>query len=235
MTDIVGIFYKTIKNNFVLLFVCSGILLFSSCDKDEDIEPVAFLSVVNACPKTSNLEFALDNNRVYLYGFDYNDYVQYIPAITGSRIFSLYKRAESNQLFTTSIQLVEDKHYTFFVTDTISKIEGVLLRDSTRYAGKDSIRIRFANMSPDIPAVDFYFQGNATPIATNISYKTAGNFFSIPDMEDAVIEVRTTGNSTVLATSDKMDLHHQNIYTVWCSGFKGATDNARVAISYMKH
>ncbi|MFT3902590.1 MAG: DUF4397 domain-containing protein [Niabella sp.] len=212
---------------------------FTSCDLHDDdyydLPPAANVDIIHSSPKAPYLDASFDANRLYLNYFDYLKHTGYQRAWQGNRTFTVYYRNSGMPIVEKSISLQNDKHYSVFITDTLSKTDIVLLRDSTRYASGDSLRIRFANMSPDVPAMDFYIQGKDEPVATNVPYKQAVDFASLKAANNVVFEARAAGQSTVLATSVKTDLVPQGVYTVWTSGFKGATDDARVTIGRMRH
>lgn len=214
-------------------------LIFSSCKKNNDDvnwPDAAVLTVVHGSPKSPRLDFALDSNRLKLYNFSYTKYLFNQLAYTGKRLLSVYKYNENTKLLTKEITLEKDKNYTLFLVDSLSKIDAVLLQNTTRAAGQDSVRIKFANMSPDVPAMDFYIKGQSTPVASNVAYKSAADFISVKAGYDQVIEVREAGQPTVLAASLPINLPPGNIYTIWTSGFKGLSSaEGRVVVSDIRH
>lgn len=212
---------------------------FGSCLKSDHVEnvPAAYVSFIHSAPKTSALDVELDPNRLWLNNFNYLNHTYYRRAIPGNRTIKVFQAisAAKTPIFSVSHDFVADKSYSVFIVDTASKMTAVVLRDSTRKAEGDSARIRFANMIPDVSAVDFYVQGRTAPVATNIAYKSAVNFMSIKAEPDVVFEVRQAGTSTVLATSQKLNIGTGRIYTFWSSGFKNLTDNGKVVIDGMLH
>ncbi len=208
---------------------------FTSCLKSEPPTPVAYLNVIHSSTGDAGLNFALDHNRVYYHNFIYGKYTGYFRAFPGTRSFKVYERNDDNPLITNNINLLENKHYSVFIVDTSANMETVLLRDSTRAVGQDSVRIRFANMSPDVPAMDFYVQGESTPIASNVAYKTAVDFVSRKLTKDMVFEVKKTGQNTVLATSNKYNLWDRRVYTFWSSGYQAGTGDRQLKIFGMIH
>ncbi|HRN47691.1 MAG TPA: DUF4397 domain-containing protein [Niabella sp.] len=223
------IFYAT----FLSLFLVA--VSFTSCLKSEPPTPVAYLNVIHSSAGDEGLNFALDHNRVYYQNFRYGKYTGYFRAFPGTRAFKVYERNNDNPLITNNINLIENKHYSVFIVDTSANMEAVLLRDSTQAAGQDSIRIRFANMSPDVPAMDFYLQGENTPIASNVAYKTAVDFVSKKLTKDMVFEVKKSGQNTVLATSDKYNLWDRRVYTIWSGGYQAGTGDRKLKIFGMIH
>jgi len=230
---------KPINSLFsVLVALASLPLIFSSCLKDDDVEfpDAAVVTFIHGSPKTPRLDIKLDENRLNIADLSYTKYWNNQNAYIGNRTLSVYRRGESTAILTKAISLEKDKHYSVFLVDSASKIDAVLLQNSSRPAAQDSVRIKFANMSPDVPKMDFYIKGQSTPFATNVSYKEAADFVSVKAGYDQIIEVKEAGQSVVLAASLPMNLTHRNIYTVWTSGFRGIpSGEGQIVISNVKH
>lgn len=223
---------------YVSIISVSIVLIFSSCNKNDEVElpDAAVITFVHGSPKTPRLDLKLDENRLNITDLSYTKYWNNQNAYTGNRTLNVYRHGESTAILTKSISLEKDKHYSLFLVDSASKIDAVLLQNSSRATGEDSVRIKFANMSPDVPAMDFYIKGQSTPFATNVTYKNAADFISVKAGYDQIIEVKQSGQSAVLAASLPMNLLNRNIYTVWTSGFKGIpTGEGRIVISNIKH
>lgn len=214
-------------------------LLFSSCLKDNDdidMPDAAIVTFVHASPKSPRLDIGLDNNRLGLNNFTYTSYWNNQRAYTGNRNLKVYRYGESNTIYTKDVSFEVDKHYSVFLADSGSKMEAIVLQNSSRSTTQDSARVKFANMSPDVPAMDFYIKGQTTPVATNVAYKSAADFISLKAGYDIIFEVRAAGTPTVLAPSLPVRLAGGNIYTIYASGFKGlATAEGRVTVSSIKH
>ncbi len=229
-------FFNPIQSlSIAMLLLAVG---FTSCKKNNDIVRIdaAVLTVVHGSPKSPRLDFSLDNNRLNLYNFSYTKYLYNQLAYTGNRSLSVYRHGEDTKLLTKEIALDKDKNYTLFIVDSLSNMDAVLIQNTTRAAGQDSIRIKFANMSPDVPSMDFYIKGQSSPIVTGVTYQSATDFMSLKAGPDQVIEVRQTGQSAVLAASLPLNLQRGNIYTIWTSGFKGlATAEGGVVVSDIRH
>jgi hypothetical protein len=211
----------------VLLFVMTG------CSKSAqyptsttNISSVAMVSVVHASPEMSAIDIAFDNNRLNLSFFNYADRVDYFKVYSGNRKFSVFREKNYEALFAKNMYLIPEKYYTIFIVDTLSKMDAVLLQDSSRAPGTDSVRIRFANMSPDLNSVDLYAQGFTAPIATKMNYKSASDFISIKAANDVVFTIRTSGTNSTIAASDKINLITGNFYTIWIAGFMASGANA---------
>lgn len=179
---------------------------------------VAFVSVVHAAPQTGSLQFAFNNNRVNIDIFNFTDRVNYLNAFSGQRRFAAFLKGSSDTLVAKNITLQQNKNYTVFITDVPGKTDAVLVRDSSRAPGADSVRIRFANMSPDLGSLDLYVGGSSTPSATNIAFKTAGDFVSFKAANNVTLEVRRSGSKDAFLQLKGINLVSGNYYTVWSTG-----------------
>ena len=226
---------STLRNS---IWLSAIVLLLASCSKNKDTQwpDAAIVTVVNASPKSPWLDFSLDNNRLNLIDFSYTSYWNNQRAYTGNRKLSVFKYKDKTPLFTKNITLDKDKHYTIFIADSSSKMEAVILNNVSKSAAADSVRIKFANMSPDVAAMDFYVKGEATASATNVTYKNAADFISLKSGYNAIIEVREHGTSNILGASLPINLSGGNIYTIYTSGFKGIpSGEGRVTVSSIRH
>ncbi|WP_346237161.1 DUF4397 domain-containing protein [Niabella insulamsoli] len=226
-------FFNLIFSKNLLTLSLLAVVL-ASCSKSDDYQNLpdaAAVAIIHASAGTPALDVALDNNRLGVNYFDYTDRIEYFRAYTGNRMLKVYNAGAStaNPIFSKSLNFDVNKYYSVFLVDTASKMDAVLIRDSTRSAGADSVRIRFANMSPDAAGLSLYVGDNTTPIASNIPYKTAGNFFSYKAETGVVFKVKNAAG-TLLATYEPVNLRWGNIYTIWCGGYVGGSDAAGTRI-----
>ncbi|MCH5685601.1 DUF4397 domain-containing protein [Niabella sp. W65] len=169
-----------------------------SCSKSDNryyqniSAPFAQVEIAHAVAGGPALDAAFDQNRLAVKTFNFTDRIDYLRVSPGQRNFKVLdgSTATANQLFAKNLNFQKGQFYSLFIVDTASKMDVVALKDSSRSAGSDSVRIRFANMSPDAPGLDLYVKGVATPIATNITYKNAGEFFSYKAALNVTFEVK---------------------------------------------
>lgn len=225
------------------IIICLSLaFVVSSCSKSfSDKYPnapvgVAYVSVVHAAPQTGSLQFSFDQNRVNIDIFNFTDRVNYLNTFAGSRRFAAFLKGSTDTLVAKNITVQSGKNYTVFIADVPGKTDAVLVRDSSRAPGGDSVRIRFANMSPNIGNLDLYINGHSEPIATNVNFKTASNFISIKAMNEVTLEARRSGQNTVIAKSLKLNLVSGNYYTVWSAGLEEAvSEMARLQVLTFRH
>lgn len=213
-----------------------------SCKKSDSIHYAndvysfngARVKVIHASPQTTALDIGFDNDRLLLNYFAYTSYTNYLPITLGANIFSIYKTGYSNSIFSKSINF-ENKYYSVFIIDTASKMDVAVLQDNNTPPGKDSVRIRFANMSPDAGSLDFYMQGIDVPTATNINFKTATEFMTLKS-GNVVFEIKKSGQNTLVSSSVNLNLTAGNFYTIWAGGFQSlTTDIGKLRVESIIH
>lgn len=215
-----------------------GLLAFASCSKSDSRNPgyisapFAQVEIAHAVPGISVLDAAFDQNRLGVKTFVFTDRIDYLRVSPGQRNLKVFNAsaATSNQIFAKDLNFEAGKFYSLFIVDTASKMDIVSLKDSSRSAGPDSVRIRFANMSPDAPGLDLYVQGSSTPLATNVTYKNAGDFLSFKAALNVRFEIKRTGQPEVLAMSDAYNLVSGKIYTIWSGGYINGSEAGKTKI-----
>ena len=207
-------------------------LSFSSCIKNKnneaDTTPVALMSVINLSPGSQPLDFYLDNNKANTSAFGFADGLDYIRAYTGKRTATFYVSATQTKLKSDTMTLGANKAYTLFLANLPATPEFVLLRDTLTQPAADKAGIRFINLSPNAPAVDFAIKGGAV-LATNRSFKGYTIFVPVAGNTKITLEIRQAGTTTVLASLSDITPKTGSLYTIWLQGLSGATDQTKLA------
>ncbi len=240
-----------------------ALALFSSCKKNEitltdaDVaDGQAQFKLVYFSPSLLNpsVQLNVNGNRVsYLIpygtpfpGGGYNtggsnnsDYVAITPGNAAISL-SIPKKGtsvDSVVVYNQSFDLQADKKYTLFTTDSVPTVsaflaEDVLVRPDSGYAG-----LRFVNLMPNVPAVDFY--QNGVLIKANVAFKTATAFENISIANNpGQFQIKAAGSSTVLAsypTSATFVLTNTRVYTIMARGYSGVTDARKPTVSLILH
>ncbi|HEY4937159.1 MAG TPA: DUF4397 domain-containing protein [Puia sp.] len=204
------------KGNLILnaVLVCS-IVLFITCKKEVNtiyqtpLSDSSRISITNAPPAVSNLQFYLNNQPVSLpnaplsfgqtaYAFYINDANPYHPDTTllpYINISSGYQQLGfgsfgSSDIFSNLNDKFEPGNsYSVFITDTVhhGQITTVLLHDYVGKADSTKGQIRFLNLSPDAPPLDLWAYLNAGPNG----YKVSSGCAYIPNDFNSFINAET--------------------------------------------
>lgn len=197
---------------------------------------VTGVKVVHAAPKLASINVLLNNIKTTFKSFNYTDYTGYILITRpGVNVFSVFIENNNNPILTKSLEFTNGKSYTVFITDTLPKLNAVSVLDAPITApGKDSVRLRFANMSSDAGPLDLYIRGKEKPVAENITYGSATIFMNVLKAEEVIFEVKPARQNTVIAVSNKINLLSGEFYTLMTSGYSGTKDAGHIRLSLVK-
>jgi hypothetical protein len=203
-------------------------ILLSSCAKNNNTvvsTPLAGLAVVNASPDAGPVDFFIGSSKITGSALSLGDYTFYFSAYSGKSSGIFYQTGTSNIIDETSLNLTASTYYTLFLANVKATPDLVLLKDSVYKPTTGYTNIRFVDLSPDAPAVDFVLKGGAK-IASNVSYKGYTGFLPVLLPSGTALDtlqIVQTGTSTVLATVPPTNYIGTADYTVWFYGLANTT------------
>lgn len=246
------------KNIKIFYIVFLAALIISGCKKNEikltDVEIVkdeALFKIGYFSPNSTNpgVQLKLNGQRVsYVFtnatpfpGGGYNtggsnnsDYLVVTPGATEVKIS--IPKAGSNEdslvLLTQTVTLDGKKKYSMFTSDSIPTMSAFLVEDIISTPDSGFARVRFTNLMPNVPAVDFY--QNGVLIKANVALKTCSDFQDISIAGNPCnFQIRPAGAlpaSPALAVypaSATFTLVNTRIYTIIARGYSGFADANR--------
>jgi hypothetical protein len=203
------------KGNLILnaVLIC-GMVISISCKKEvnniyQSISDSSSISITNASPAVSNLQFYLNNQPVLLpnaplsfgqtayatYVNDANPYhpdttlLPYINISSGYQQLGFGSSGSNNTFSNLNSKFEPGNSYSVFITDTIhhGQITTVLLHDYIGKTDSTHAQIRFLNLSPDAPSLDLWGYLNAGADG----YKVSSNCGYIPNDFNSLINGQT--------------------------------------------
>jgi hypothetical protein len=204
-------------------------VLFSSCMKDNTSTLVtqssSLVLFVQAAPDLPPIDFYLDNSIVNTTALSYTGGINYLNVYTNTKAAYIYNHSTSAKLLTDSLHLKANTAYSLFLANTPANPQFVLLTDTIKQPAANSAGIRFINLSPDAPAVDFAITGG-TVISSNQAFKSFTVFNPLPGNQTYTFVVRQAGTNTVLATLPAVYITTGTTYTFWFGGLAAGTTSA---------
>lgn len=193
----------------------SSFVFFINCKKEivnvyqTPLTDSSSISITNASPAVSNLQFYLNNQPVSLpnaplsfgqtayalYVNDANPYhpdttlLPYINISSGYQQLGFGSYGSSDIFGILNNKFEPGNRYSIFITDTVhhGQITTVLLHDFIGKTDSTKGQIRFLNLSPDAPALDLWAYLNAGPTGINL----ASNCAYIPNDFNSLINAQT--------------------------------------------
>ena len=138
--------------------------------------------------------------------------------------------ADSIVLFQTDITLESGRSQSLHICDTAANTQAIMVSDDRLAADSGTVKYNFVHLIPNVPAIDLYF--GTTIVAANVPYKGNKTFSMALPAAVLAWTIRPAGDAvTSLATypaaSSTATVTNKRVYTVFASGFKGATDATR--------
>jgi hypothetical protein len=215
------IYSKTLKRLMAVVGAgCLLSVLFTSCLKstnDYNPPPSAYVAFIQASPDQVPLDLYFNSNKVNQLAVQYGDGLDYFKAYTGLRTVNIYTTSNMNKIFSDTIRLSPNIAYSLFLVNTVANPGILLLTDSISKPAPGKATLRFVNVSPDAPAVDFAVKDSAA-FVSNKAFKGASSFIPKDGGKTYTFEVRQHGTSTVLTTLSNVTLNSGQVYTVWFHG-----------------
>ncbi len=228
--------------------------LLAGCDKDEniklrDVEIVnnnALLKIAYFSPtqRNPNVQIKINGMRVsnlVIYatpfpGGGYNtqgssnsDYLSIVPGSTKVTI-SLPKAGtneDSLEILNTTVNLQGSKQYTLFTSDSIPALSSFLQEDIVVVPDSGYAKVRFVNLMPNLPAVDFY--RNNVLIKANVALNTVTDFDTASiALNPSQFHIRPAGalpSTTAIAVYPAgvtFTLTNKRSYTILARGYAGS-------------
>ena len=243
------------KLSYIIILIAGASIALTACKKNtfhvterDIITNTALIKIGYFSPSINNQGIQLkingtrvSNNFVYPIAFpggglntggsNNSDYVTVTPGETTITL-SVPKAGtaeDSVPVLTFSQALAANKKYTFFTTDSVPKVSGVIVEDDTAPVDTGA-RVKLINLIPNVAAVDFYHRG--VLLKANVKYKEVTEYMNIPIGND-VWAIRRAGAPITEAVlgSQTINTVRQRIYTFLARGWQGGTGTLNPRIS----
>jgi hypothetical protein len=208
-----------------LFFVGLLTLSLTGClDNDNDVQPTqprSFVSFYHGSPDAPDLDILIGSTKINNSPFKYSDYSNYVTFNPGNVQLKFATVNSQSALIDKALTFREDKAYSLFVVDSLSKIDLLVVQDSLVTPAAGKARVRFLHLSPDAPAADLATTGTGgTTLFTNVGFKGVTEFKEI-NAGSHSFEVKSAGATTVLKAATNINLTEGRIYTFVFRGLRG--------------
>lgn len=227
-------FMKVLLTKTSKLFLSAAILLSlvsaTGCDKDDDTPPPAKkygkIAVLNAAFGADSINFLIENKKVNNKLIGYSDSLNYVDIVAGQPSVEI-KGKDDKSLVKKTLETAENKNYSLLVANSTDgkTFEVVQVNDDLTAPGENKVKIRVANLSPDVSKLNLV-SGTDTKQFENVAYKSASAYKEL-DAQKITFKITNPDDNAVLATITDLDLIKGKIYTIWVSGLKETTDNSK--------
>ncbi|WP_219222549.1 DUF4397 domain-containing protein [Pedobacter antarcticus] len=224
------------KNTLKLaaLSVLGLTITLSSCklDSPEPVE-IAALTIVNAAPKASAIDFYLDNQRVNNAEFNFGSQIDYQRVFPGARKATVKVGGKTDVWYEKNIKLNAGMYYSLYVIENLDSLAYVVTEDEYTKPADGSAKVRFINLSPDAPELTLVVDADTTNFTR--PYKLATPFKNIKVEANHKLTLKNKATGADVATLDNVKLTSGRFYTFWAKGLLNTTEtNKKIEIKANK-
>lgn len=210
----------------------------TACKKKDDNPPApdqkARLAILVSSPGASELSFYNNGKKTpTVNALNFNTVVNYFAVEPGTGEFGFSKKDSETILAKVNYDLKAASYHSLIFIGKYPQSDAILVEDDRSAPATDKAKIRFANLSPDAPALDLYMQGKTDPGLSNKAFKAVSGFVNVDPVINPKFEIKTTGGANVLATLENFKIEKGKIYTVWVRGLIDAGDGPKLGIEAM--
>lgn len=211
-----------ISKTLGLLMLTALLLVSCKKDKNDGAKQSARVNLMISSPGATELSLFVNGTKSATAALNYNSVVRNLSVNPGTVEFSFKKKDVTEVLDKISATVKPAGTYTLIFADKSPKTAVILVEDDLSNPTAEKAKVRFANLSPDAPALDLYVVGKTDAIVTNKTFKQVSAFVNI-DPGALGFEIKENGKTEVLATLTKFTIEKGKIYTIWARGLKDPT------------
>ncbi|SEK33094.1 DUF4397 domain-containing protein [Parapedobacter koreensis] len=232
--------FEKLKSSRLLLFgiFVGGMMTLASCLKDDEqgSYQISAVRALNAVPGSASLDIGLDGKQLNFDNasgededFAFGDTLAYKNAWPGNRWVTVFNPADypnAEPLAQGTVYFTPGRFYSLYVVGYDEDTELMATEDNLSAPGAGKAKIRFINLSPNAPSLDFRVDDADTLIASNKAFKEVADFSAIDAEETYIFNIIEHSSGNVVHTFEftpKQDM----IYTIWVKGlFENTGDDA---------
>ncbi len=177
--------------------------------------------VLHAVPDAPNVD-VYANGMLLAKNIAFGEITDYKQVSKGAYEITIYPTGTmTNPVVREMLTVNDNQNFTAAAVGTLSTISGLAITDSNQQMETNKALVRFIHLSPDAPAVDITLP-DGTVLFRNVSFKQATRYISVTPTT-YTLQVRPTGESTVVLTVPNVAVDANKFYTIYALGLVGST------------
>lgn len=181
----------------------------------------AMIRVVHASPDAPAVDVYLNGQRA-IANLKFTEGTTYASVPAGSykvQVFPAGTGPSGTAVIDATLDLKGGTAYTVAAVNVVAKIEPIVVTDDLTMPAAGKAHVRVIHASPDAPAVDVAVKGGPVPFR-NAPFKAATPYTPV-DAGSYQFEIRPTGTTQAVLTTDPVNLAAGRIYTIFAMGLVG--------------
>ncbi|RZJ78429.1 MAG: DUF4397 domain-containing protein [Flavobacterium sp.] len=214
----INFYSKSIKSAFhYSIFALILAVSLTACKTDEiEVTPASYISVFNASPTAATYDVYLSDVKFNSAALPFGGGTTYTAKPVGNYNIKLTVAGRIESLITKSVNLAENKYYSYYFIDRPNVIDGLLVSDDLSATTTDKAFVRFINLSPDASSLDLV-TSTGTSVATDKAFKQNSAFIQIATGA-TVLVIKDKATGITKSTLESFNFVTGGYYTVIARG-----------------
>jgi hypothetical protein len=194
----------------------------------------AGVRVVHASPDAPNVDVYVNNapgmGMPAISNLAFTAATGYVPLPTASYRFRVTPTGFTSPVVidADNVPIQGNQDYSVVAINFLSSISPLLLNDDNTI-NPSQARVRFVHAAPDVPTVDVFAEGLATPLFDAVTFGNSGGYVSV-DPGSYNLQVRLDSNGAAALDVPGVQLQAGNVYTIFAMGALSSNSVQAVAI-----
>lgn len=219
---------RTVRRFAFLTLLALGLLVALPSASAAAVD--SMLRVVHASPDAPPVDVFVDGQKA-ITNLKFTEATTYVMLPAGShkvQVFATGTGPAGKAVIDAALDLKAGQAYTVAAVNLLAKIEPLVITDDMTAPAAGKAHLRVVHASPDAPAVDVAVKGGPVPFK-NAPFKAATPYTPV-DAGTYTFEIRPTGTTTAVLTTDPTPLAAGRLYTIFAMGQVG--NNTLKAVAF---
>jgi len=175
----------------------------------------SFVRVLHALPGVGDIDVFI-NEELLDENLAYRNASRYLPIGPGNNRVQVFEAGDrSNPILDTQVDLPPSEAITLALIGAVSDAEVLPILQPFGEIAPEEVRVRFANLSPDAPALDLFINDNR--VIADVAYRQVTGYSSISPGTYSV-GLRPTDNNDLILARKNLVFKGGNGYIVYAIG-----------------
>jgi hypothetical protein len=234
MYDLLACYYKyTDPNKHIMYYqkhyeYMKKLAAAEQVREQEETANLAMVRVFNASPNAPAVDVYVNRQKV-LQGLKYKQISKYLKVPTGQCRMDIYPSGQTiSPVLSEMVYILPSLRYTIAAVGNANNLQLLPFFDNP-YVSYGETKVRFVNLSPNVPAVDIAVKdGNV--LFSNVRYKEVSDYVKVSANQKLSLEVRVSGTDNVVLTVSNVRLDSNKSYTIVATGDTTSTPSSEVVL-----
>ena len=202
--------------------------VYETRENDVAAANTAAVRLFHASPDIDAVDIHVNGQKV-LHRLKYKQISQYLKLPTGQYQFDIYPTGQTRSpILSETVYILPSLRYTVAACGKTNRLQLLPFFDNP-YVPYGETKIRFAYLSPDVPAVNIALK-DGDVLFKNVRYKDVTDYTKVPTDQRLTLELRDTETDEVMMVVPNVRFGPNRGYTIIASGYTKETPSLEAVL-----